>query len=318
MLASDYASPHGLQAKLDGYFREAKRRGWLNKKSVVVLPEYLGAWLVVAGEKRGVYTSPSADRALKLLVVSNLPRVAWAAILSPSPDRLKYAVFRIKAESMAQAYDRVLSDLAHKYQVTIVGGSIILPSPSVAGGKLKAGSGPLYNISPVYLPNGAASPTLVVKTFLTKEEKSWLKAGRVEDLPVFDTSVGKVGVLICADSWFPSSYEVMKRKNAAVVVVASYGIGDHSLQKVWAGYSGQPCPKDVRSADIGSITEKQAWLKYAFPGRLPDSGIPTGMGVCLRGSLWDLGSDGTVVVVRNGKVSAAPFVDGAGIVNLWL
>ncbi|MCX6376673.1 MAG: hypothetical protein NTU88_11685 [Armatimonadetes bacterium] len=59
-------------------------------------------------------------------------------------------------------------------------------------------------------------------------------------------------------------------------------------------------------------------MKYALAGRLPKSGIPDGVQVALRGRLWDLGTHGTTIVVRKGKVNVAPFVDGAQIVNVWL
>ena len=318
VVARDYASRETLLAKLDGYFREVEKRGWLNSRSVVVLPEYLGVWLVAVGEKRGVYDAPTTDQALRLLVLSNLFSVARPIVSAPCADRLKYAVFRMKADAMAEIYDGVLSDLARRYRVTIVGGSIVLPFPSVVRGRLRAGTGPLYNVSAVYLPNGAASDNLVTKTFLTADEKTWLKGGDVGDLPVFDTPLGKVGVLICADSWFPDSYRVLKRKKAEIIAVASYIAGNRTLQDVWQGYSGQAAPADVRGADIGKISNAQAWMKYALAGRQAKSGIPTGIMVCLRGVLWDLGSDGGTVIVRNGRPQAAPVVDGAAIVNLWL
>jgi hypothetical protein len=99
----------------------------------------------------------------------------------------------------------------------------------------------------------------------------------------------------------------------------SYGMGsDEVLKRTWRGYSGWPNPSDVSAGDPGNITEWQAFMKYALPGRLPKSGIPDGVQVSLRGSLWDLGSHGTTVVVRKGKVRVAPMVDGAQIVNVWL
>lgn len=29
----------------------------------------------------------------------------------------------------------------------------------------------------------------------------------MDDIPVFDTPVGKLGVLVCADSWYPEAYK---------------------------------------------------------------------------------------------------------------
>jgi len=318
MLNGDYSSQQSFQAKMDGYLREAQKLGWLNPKTVIVLPEYLGAWLVVAGEKRGIYTSFTIENAMKILVSSNLFPFAWAAVFSPAQDRLKYAVFKIKAASMAGIYDRVFSSLARKYRVTLVAGSIILPSPSVVRGRLVIGEGPLYNVLPVYLPNGKVSSSLVFKAFPTKDEKVFLKGREVENLPVVNTPLGKLGVLICADAWYPKSYEVMKRKRASIVAAPSFIIGDRAWEETWHGYSGAANPEDVQKADVGRITEKQAWMKYALAGRLLKSGIPDGIMVCLRGRLWDLGSDGSTVVVWKGKAANTPNVEGAALVNLWL
>lgn len=319
MLTSDYASDETLYQKLDAYLREADRRGWLNRKTVVVFPEYIGAWLVVAGEKRGVYEAPTADRAMKLMAASNPVSFIRAAASAEGRDRLKDALFRMKADRMARIYDDVFSGLARRYRVTIVAGSIVLPSPKVVDGRLTSGSGPLYNVSVVYRPDGRAYDQLVVKAFPTKEEQPFLAKGATGDTPVFDTPAGRLGVLVCADAWFPEAYDVLKRKKASVVAVPSYGFGDDRvLKRVWPGYSGWPNPQDVSLDDPGKITEWEACMKYALAGRLPKSGIPDGVQVALRGQLWDLGSHGTTVVMRKGKVTVAPMVDGAQIVNVWL
>ena len=319
VLPSDYENPVRFRNKLFEYLLEAQNRGWIGSKTVVVFPEYIGAWLVVADEKRGVYTSPTVDGAMKLMVASNPVSFARAAASAKGPDRLKDAPFRMKAQRMASIYDNAFYLMARNYGVTIVAGSIILPSPRIVEGRLEAGDGPLYNVSVVYGPDGKAYQTIVVKSYPTKDEQTFISAGEVQDIPVFDTPAGRLGVLICADAWFPRAYEVMKAKKASVVVVPSYGLGDNSvLKRTWPGYSGHPNPKDVTANDPGRIEEWQAFMKYSLPRRLPKSGIPVGAVVSLRGNLWNLGSHGTTVVVRKGKVEVAPFVDGAALVNVWL
>lgn len=314
----DYASRASFVFKTRGYLGAAKKQGWLTPKTIVVFPEYYGAWLVVAGEKRGVYTSPTADGAMKLMAASSPVSFARALSAAKGSDRLKDALFRMKANRMADIYDSTFSMLALKYHVTIVAGTIILPSPKVENGRLAIGDGPLRSVSAVYSPNGGIAG-LVVKSFPTKEEQPFVAAGRVDDIPVFDTPASKLGVLVCADSWFPQAYDVLKRKKASMVVVPSYGIGDDAvLKRTWRGYSGFANPPDVSRNDPGRITEWQASMKYALAGRLPASGIANGMAVCLRGRLWDLGTHGTTAVVRKGKVEVAPFVDGAALVSLWL
>jgi len=86
----------------------------------------------------------------------------------------------------------------------------------------------------------------------------------------------------------------------------------------WDGYSGYANPDDVDKADLNKITLGQAWHKYALAGRLPASGIPNGMLVPLRGDLWDLGSNGACIVIKEGRVTSLPIEAGAVLVNLWL
>ncbi len=315
---SDYAAPERFQGKLEIYLQEAQQLGWLNSKTVVIFPEYLGTWLVVAGEKQEVYTSASVGQAMKIMALSN-PYAFFRSFQEASgQDRLKDGMFRMKGELMAQTYNTVFSELASKYQVTIVAGSMVLPSPQVQEGKLLIGTGPLYNVAPVYMPDGQVSSNLVFKTFPTEDEQGFINAGQVSDLPVIDTPAGKIGILICADAWFPEAYEVMSNKGASAVVVPSYITGDRALERIWQGYSGFDNPADVMESDIGIITKKEAWMKYTLPGRLPLSGIKYGVQACLRGQLWDLGSDGSTIVVEEDKTTAVSNVDGAAMVNVWL
>mgnify|MGYP000989722614 FL=1 len=44
----DYATADTLRARLDGYLAAARAQGWLNERTIVVFPEYLGTWLVAA------------------------------------------------------------------------------------------------------------------------------------------------------------------------------------------------------------------------------------------------------------------------------
>ncbi|MCX6376674.1 MAG: carbon-nitrogen hydrolase family protein, partial [Armatimonadetes bacterium] len=247
MLTSDYASDETLYQKLDAYLREADRRGWLNRKTVVVFPEYIGAWLVVAGEKRGVYEAPTADRAMKLMAASNPVSFIRAAASAEGRDRLKDALFRMKAKEISGSYYSVFAPLAADYGVTIVAGSVVLPSPKVEfPGFVGPGRGPLYNACAVFTPAPGACDRLAVKSYPTKEEQAFIAAGKVEDLPVFDTPAGRLGVLVCADAWFPEAYETLKRQKVSIVVVPSFGVGDANvLKRKWTGYSGWPNPTDV-------------------------------------------------------------------------
>ena len=324
MVPADYVSGEAFYAKIGGYLDAVDQRGWLNEKTVVVLPEYVGTWLVAVGEKRRVHQAESIERAMRALVLSNLfsflkalPFAKAEGADSKHPQA-KYALFRMKGVRMAKIYHNVFSRLAREHAVTIVAGSIVLPSPEVVSGKLTVGAGPLYNVSVVYKPDGAAYEDIVRKAFPIEAELAFTARASVSELPVFDTPAGRLGVLICADSWYPSPYEMLKAKQADFVVVPSYLSPSGIWEQPWRGYDGAPAPSDVDARDVNTLTEGEAWLKYALAGRLADAGIEQGINVFLRGDLWDLGSDGHTIMVKAGMVTEANHVAGAAVVNFWL
>jgi hypothetical protein len=322
MMPADYASVNRFYAKLDDTLDVAYRRGWLNEQTIVAFPEYIGTWLVATGEGVQTYQAEDIQNAMRTLVLGHLLSFAFSfaktATSTQAKDRVKAALFRMKAKHMAETYHTVFSTLAEKYTATIVAGSIILPSPDVIDGTLRINAGELYNASVVYKPDGSAYEDVVRKVFPIEDELPFTARASLAELPVFDTPAGRLGVLICADSWYPSTYEVMKAKQANLVVVPSYLSPGGVWEEPWRGYDGAPPPDDVDPNDAGQITEGEAWLKYALAGRLARAGIQHGINVFLRGDLWDLGSEGYTIIVRGATIIEARHVTGAAIINYWL
>ena len=317
MLVGDYATGERFYRKLSGYLDAAQRHGLINEKTLVLLPEYLGAWLIVAGEKSAVYQMRTTNEATRALVQSNAPSFFLSFVGSEESDRAQAALFRMKAKAMAGIYQQVVARLAKQFGATIVAGSILLPTPTLRDGVLVAGKGPLFNVSVVYGPDGNAK-ALATKVFLTKDEQRFLRAGSLRDLPVIETAAGRLGILICADSWYPAAYRSLRARRAEIIAVPAFVSGDGKWKKRWNGYDGWPAPDDVDSKDLRHLSEEEAWLKYALPGRLESSGASAGCVAFLRGELWDLGSDGASFGVLGGRLHVSPLRDGAAIVNLWL
>jgi len=140
---------------------------------------------------------------------------------------------------------------------------------------------------------------MIRKTHLTEHEQPYMVPGRTEDLTPVDTPAGKIGILICADSWHDECYDQIRGCEA--VVVPSYSIPS-IWEKPWQGYSGHPAPADVDRKDIGSITLGQAWQKYAVAGRCVKHGISHGLNVFLYTKLYDFQSDGASSAISCGQV----------------
>jgi predicted amidohydrolase len=318
LLPPDYSSETAFLAKMDGYFREAKKRHVLTPKSIVVLPEYVGTWLVAANEKRRVYAAKTAGEALQTVVLSHLVDFFKAKLTAPDSvaDPTTDAVFRMKAPGMAGIYGRVFSKIARTYGVTVVAGSILLPEPGMTNGQLIIGEGRLQNVSAVFRPDGSLAG-LVRKAFPTREEQQFLCAASSADNPVFDTPAGRLGVLVCADAWFPQAYAALKTKGATLLAVPSYSMLNDAWLLPWNGYSGFPTPADAR-ADVGKIREGEAWQRYTMPTRAPrEAGIRRGINVFLRGKLWDLGADGGTIMLRD-SARLGPMVNAATLSVVWL
>ena len=319
MYPGDYASEKTFYDALNYYMQMAAKKGYLHTNSVVSFPEYLGTWLVVAGEKKGVFDAKTAHDAMELMAMSNLVKFLPKYFTSKAKDKSADALFRMKANRMARIYHHTFSSLANQYGVTIVAGSIVLPGAEVKQGKLTVNSKEqLFNVSLVYKPDGHAEEKIVRKAFPIADELVFTCNENPSNIPLYNTPAGKMAVLICADSWYADCYKQSVKEQAKFVIVPSYVEGDNAFKNPWPGYSGFANPTDIDKNDIGKITILDGWLRYALPGRMKQAGLQNGIITYLHGRFWNLGSDARFVLVNHGEtVVKQPNAD-AGIVCLWL
>jgi hypothetical protein len=123
-------------------------------------------------------------------------------------------------------------------------------------------------------------------------------------------------MLVCADSWYPESYDRINQLNAEVVLVNSYCAGNNTMAANWKGYDGIRMPGDVDSTDVQKIKERDAWEKYALPGRIKNTNAAIGVNVFLRGELWDLGTDGQPFFIKDGQLLEVGKSERGGIWSL--
>ncbi|MBS1977330.1 MAG: carbon-nitrogen hydrolase [Bacteroidetes bacterium] len=318
MKTEDYLSEEKFQAKMSGYFEEARKAGFLRKKTIVLLPEYLGTWLVINGEKESVAGYADMQSAMGVMILSNpINFFRYYLDHGDESDKVAASLFRMKSGAMAEIYGRVFRNLASSFNVTIVAGSIVLPGPAVQQNEIVISSKqPLYNASFVFYPDGSIDPHIVLKSYPIGSELPFLESAPIDSLPLFHLQGTSTAILVCADSWYPDSYKMVDSLDAALVLVPSYCTGDGTMAKKWKGYDGGAIPADVDRLDVGKINEGEAWVRYALPGRIARCKAKTGVNVFLRGQLWDLGSDGQPFFVRQGQLLDVPGSEKAGIWNL--
>ncbi|MGF6329808.1 putative amidohydrolase [Pseudomonas sp. BS3782 TE3695] len=317
LFPTDYQSPERLHRKLAAYLQEAQDQGLLNEKTIVVLPEHVGTWLMISGEKDELYQATTLKEAMNWLAVSNPLQFIRALISAEGGSRLDDAHLRMKARKMAKSYQALFGGLAKEFHITLVAGSIVLPEPSVSDGTLKIGRGALYNSSVVFGRDGLPIGQPQRQMHPTFAGHDTVDANSEHTINVVDTPAGRLGVLIGSDSWYPDNYRKLADQRAQLVAVPAFVVGRGSWDQPWPGYKSQPAPSAV-SLKAGELNEGQAWHRLTLTAQPSGSQTIAGMSVFLRGQFWDKGSAGQSFLSSNGQHFADGDARGARLLNLWL
>ncbi|WP_248764838.1 carbon-nitrogen hydrolase family protein [Pseudomonas protegens] len=317
LFPTDYQSIERLHRKLAAYLQQARDKGLVNDKTIVVLPEHVGTWLMVSGEKNELYQATSLKEAMNWLAVSNPLPFLKALVSARGDSRLDDAYLRMKAKRMARDYQVLFGGLAKEFHVTLVAGSIILPEPSVSQGNLQIGSGALYNSSLVFGSDGLPMGQPQRQIYPTYAESGYVKGDAGKALEVIDTPAGRLGVLIGSDSWYPDNYRKLNDQHAQLVAVPAFVMGRDGWDKPWRGYKSIATPSEV-SLKPEEVSEGEAWHRLTLTARAPSSLASAGVSVFLRGQFWDQRSSGQSFINSNGQTFADDGNRGARLLNIWL
>ncbi|EXF94521.1 carbon-nitrogen hydrolase [Pseudomonas fluorescens HK44] len=317
LFPTDYQSPEHLHRKLAAYLQQAREQGLLNEKTIVVLPEHIGTWLMVSGEKDELYQASTLDEAMNWLAVSNPLSFLRALISAKGDSRLDDAHLRMKAKSMARQYQALFGGLANEFGITLVAGSIVLPDPSVSDGILKIGRGALYNSSLVFGRDGLPIGQPQRQLNPAFDQRGYIQPSTDQVINVIDTPAGRLGVLIGNDSWYPDNYRKLNDQGAQLIAVPAFVIGRNTWDKPWRGDKKPSTPSAI-GLEPGSLSEGQVWHRLTLTSQRPVSRANAGISVFLRGQFWDLGSAGQSFLVSNGQHFADREAHGARLLNIWL
>ena len=191
---SDYRDPDLLRMKLVAALDQARAQGLLNERTVVALPDHIGTWLLLRDEKHNLYQARTFTEGSRLLTLSH-PTLLGRLYLQGQD--LEEALLRAKARRMARDYQKLFSRLAGEYRVTLLAGSILLPSPYLKEGKLRSGHGDLYNLALAFSPDGS----LLGEPF----SQPWPQSTRNESRQELRTVSGQVTITRSWASGYPQS-----------------------------------------------------------------------------------------------------------------
>lgn len=143
----------------------------------------------------------------KLLVFPEYAAIEQAAALGQA---VYSDLNKTLSEVAALTSDRVAlhAELARKHNVHILVGS----------GPRRLASGQYVNTAQLVTPNGNVGEQ--DKIIMTPFEREWGVSGGAP-LRVFDTAIGKIGIMICYDSEFPLLSRAMAEAGAEIILVPS-------------------------------------------------------------------------------------------------
>ncbi len=115
-------------------------------------------------------------------------------------------LFRLLGRATKRIYETTFSTLARGYGVHIAAGSAVLPTPDQR----------VLNVGHLFTPEGRVLRQ--AKCHLMPLEEDWgLTAG--EDLDVYDTALGKIGLPVCMDATFFETFRILRQLGAEIVVL---------------------------------------------------------------------------------------------------
>lgn len=320
LFPADYQSTQRLHRKLAAYLQQALDNGLLNNRTIVVLPEHVGTWLFASDEKNQVYQAATLNEAMTWISLSNPLKFIEAVLRAKGNNRLADAHLRMKATRMAEQYQALFGGLAKEFGVTLVAGSIVLPEPTIENGKLKTGSGPLYNSSVAFGTNGLPLGQPQRQLFPLGYQRNYIEPAT--DLHVVDTPAGRLGILIGSDSWYPTNYATLNKQGAELIATPAFVIGTGHWASPWRGYH---LPELINKTGLAKsdASEGEAWQRLTLTSQAPLSTARAGVSVFMRGQLWDQGSSGHSFASRDGQHIVEPSPDdkahrGARLINIWL
>ena len=203
----DYLSYEAFAAHVEQLMSSAMDNIDASYPTLVVFPEYLGMCLTFIPHYAMLAKQSGSFKAF----LSNLPGQTRAA--------RQHALFVEHALEAQTFYDGLFAELAKNYGVYIIAGSICLPdtdnSPHQDGRFIVNGT-KVFNTSPFFNPQGRCIGR-TSKIRLPEGEDQLFDSVRLEQLTPVQTSMGKVGTLLCFDGYHHAPIEQLDKLGASIV-----------------------------------------------------------------------------------------------------
>lgn len=173
------------------------------RPALVVWPEYVATFLVLAGRGAEVAGCTSVSGALRR-VVARHPLALAAVVVRRRTLRLTPAVLTMFAPVAYRHYVTTFSAIARDLRAWVVAGSGLFPRNRLGDQSpvLVPAAAEVFNTSLTFGPDGAvAGVTRKMNVVPTQEDVLGLRGAPPEELAVLDTPAGRIGTLVCYDGF---------------------------------------------------------------------------------------------------------------------
>ena len=102
MTPADFTSEENYFLKLNNYLQKAEEKNWLKENSIVLFPEYIGTWLVVANQRKSIYQNERINAAMIQLIAMQPLEFLKNWLQSNAENKVNEAIFSMATEKMAE------------------------------------------------------------------------------------------------------------------------------------------------------------------------------------------------------------------------
>ncbi len=298
MERSDYRDEAAFQAKIGSLMQMAAREVDFSLPTLVAFPELIGMFLSFLPKYWDDLEGETSLEAGATKVVME----HFASL----PDELRtpeaagrQLLFVDTAAEAERVYTDTFAAAAREYGCYVAAGSIALPpledEPS-KGGRHVRDEAQVWNTSYLFSPKGLCLQR-VPKVYLVPglEERLFDPAPRSEVIPA-DTSLGRLGTLVCFDGFHETLVERYDSLGVDVLLKPSYN------QHAWEG----PSTYDPEHR------EGENWLRYGCPAIIQGrENIRYGVNAMMVGEVFaDMYAEGLSSISQNTGRAGASWEDG--------
>lgn len=174
----------------------------------------------------------SANCATGLAMIEEAAAAGANMVVLPELSDSGY-VFETRAEAFALSGTAAESDTVQGWAEIARGHGL-----HIIGGFCEREGSKLFNSAAVVGPDGLIG--VYRKTHLWDAENLWFDPGD-RGYPVFATPLGRIGVLVCYDGWFPEAWRLLAMQGADIVCVPTNWVPMPSQPKTLPAMSNMLC-----------------------------------------------------------------------------